>query len=132
MPKRNDGLTPKRYWSKHPCPLHPEAGGLRAKSDGMCVQCHRDQLKRTNERLKQQIFQHYGPDCRDCGEDDPVVLSLEHIDCNGATHRRTLAGRESGIGPGGHNVYRALRRAGYPPGYAILCRNCNWRRWRQG
>jgi hypothetical protein len=29
-------------------------------------------------------------------------------------------------------VYRSLRNQGYPPGYQVLCHNCNWAKYAYG
>ncbi|MFE1396776.1 hypothetical protein ACFW53_02415 [Nocardiopsis dassonvillei] len=46
------------------------------------------------------------------------MLTIDHVDNNGAEHRREIGG-------GGEKLYRWLKREGYPPGYQVLCFNCN-------
>jgi hypothetical protein len=64
----------------------------------------------------------YGGHCACCGETELVFLSLDHLNDNGAEHRRQL--REEGIN--GNGLYRRLRQLDYPSGYQVLCFNCNW------
>lgn len=45
-------------------------------------------------------------------------LTIDHIDGNGAEHRRTLK-------RGGITFYRWLINNGFPSGFQTLCYNCN-------
>lgn len=60
------------------------------------------------------------PQCACCGEAHWEFLEFDHINNDGAAHRQLL-------GPygGGPKVVSWLRRNGYPPGFQILCSNCN-------
>jgi len=70
--------------------------------------------------LRRDVFGHYGMKCTKCGEEKLDVLTIDHVENNGAEHRRQL-GRL-----GGPSFYRWLRKQGYPKdGYQVLCRNCN-------
>ena len=50
-----------------------------------------------------------------CGEKPPEFLCIDHINGNGK-----ILGEK-----GGHILYRRLKKQGYPPGYRVLCHNCN-------
>jgi hypothetical protein len=69
-------------------------------------------------RLKEEIFEHYGRACSCCGENDPRKLCIDHVDGGGRQHR------ESGLS-GHHHIGKYLKANGWPPGYQILCWNCN-------
>jgi len=74
------------------------------------------------QKLKEQILIHYGNNklsCVICGEGRLDCLSIDHINDNGAEHRREL-------GIIGGAFYRWLRRNDYPPGYQTLCMNCQF------
>lgn len=73
-------------------------------------------------RLKEKVLNHYGISCRGCGVDDSVVLVLDHINNDGAEHRKELLGSSS---QGGIVFYRKLIQLGYPDGLQTLCWNCN-------
>jgi predicted nucleic acid-binding Zn ribbon protein len=68
--------------------------------------------------LKIQVLAHYGEKCSCCGEDQIEFLCLDHINGGGTQHRRELNAY-------GNSFYRKLVKEGYPPGYQVLCHNCN-------
>lgn len=76
--------------------------------------------------IRHEILSAYGKDgrpaCVRCGfADDHRALQIDHVNNDGAAHRRQLGfGRGGGIW-----FYRRLRRLGFPPGYQTLCANCN-------
>ena len=63
----------------------------------------------------------YGGHCEICGIANPQYLTIDHIDNNGAEHRRKMMGGNIG----GWNFYAKLKKEGYPPGYRVLCWNHN-------
>jgi hypothetical protein len=71
-------------------------------------------------RTKTEVIEHYGGKCQHCGTDDIDVLTLDHIDNNGAEHRQITGGS-------GFNTYHYLRKNEYPEDFRIqiLCANCN-------
>ena len=72
-------------------------------------------------RLRLAVLRKYSdgpkPRCACCREDRIEFLSLDHINGGGAAHRKSLGNNQM--------VLRELRRLGYPPGYRVLCHNCN-------
>ena len=77
--------------------------------------------KRKNLRL--EVINAYGGKCACCGETNLVFLALDHVEGGGSQHRRRLPG---------YQVYRQVRRDGFPPGFQVLCHNCNWAKYRGG
>lgn len=69
--------------------------------------------------LKREVMDAYGGFCSCCGENMIEFLSIDHVNNDGAKHRR-----ESSNGVGS-NLYRLLKRNHYPAGYQVLCYNCN-------
>lgn len=68
---------------------------------------------------KVKIIEHYtgGKNCCSrCGINDIRVLDIDHIENNGAEERRIS----------GNNLIHKIFLSGFPVGYQILCRNCNW------
>ena len=84
----------------------------------------RAQAQRGRNRLKVLVFSHYSPNgipqCACCKEQRLIFLTLDHMDGNGAKHKRSL-----GI-HGGSALYCWLKKNNYPPGYRVLCFNCNY------
>lgn len=67
-----------------------------------------------------------GPVCARC--DSTGRLQLDHVNGDGAQHRRSLTG--SPRGRGAHVFYSALKRLGWPndPPLQVLCAPCNRRK----
>jgi len=99
--------------------LCPQCGGSKEVGRRYCPACRAGQ-RAFHQRLKEQALNAYGGcRCVCCGVTDMVFLCLDHINNNGAEHRRRLGNRGSGI-------YSTLKRQGYPPGFQVLCHNCNF------
>lgn len=64
---------------------------------------------------RKTVLEHYGSKCGCCGESINQFLAIDHIDNNGAEHRKTLK----------INIYDWLIRNKFPKGFQILCHNCN-------
>lgn len=85
-------------------------------------------LKETNRkaanarhgRLRQAAFDAYGTTCACCGEPDLRFLAIDHVDGDGASHRKLINAS------GSTSTYRWLAKNGYPPGFQPLCHNCNY------
>ena len=76
------------------------------------------------------IMAYGGYRCECCGETEPLFLSIDHINNDGAEHRRSL-GYKEGNGKGAA-IYSWLKRNKYPEGFQILCMNCNHGKARNG
>ena len=68
--------------------------------------------------LRRAALRSYGGACACCGETQPEFLAIDHIAGGGTRHRREIGG-------GGGRLYQWLQRHGYPPGFRVLCHNCN-------
>ena len=77
-----------------------------------------------NQRYKISALEHYGKKCACCGESEEAFLSIDHINNDGARHRKK---KEFG---GGFYVW--LKKNDYPVGFQTLCYNCNWAKSRAG
>ena len=63
------------------------------------------------------------PRCACCDERGWPFLSIDHINRNGAAHRR-----EIGPSKKGYAIYCWLKKNNFPPGFQVLCHNCNMAR----
>jgi len=90
-----------------------------------CVDCHAKSGKRARDyrdRLIVRAFNAYGGcHCACCGDTRVAFLTLDHIGGGGNRHRKQLRGQK-----GFTDIYQWLRKQGYPPGFRVLCMNCNW------
>lgn len=87
---------------------------------------YKDSYRATKHRLRFAVIFHYGGECKCCGEDGLPFLAMDHINGDGAAHRRELM-RASGTtsAKSGEGFYRWLRDNNFPEGYQVLCHSCN-------
>lgn len=82
-------------------------------------------MRRMRNKLWNLYLNRYGKICACCGESDKRFLTIEHLKGGGSAHRKAYPG-------GADRIIRQLRKAGWPEGYATLCMNCNFGKWRNG
>lgn len=81
-----------------------------------CSRCLR-KAKEYNRKLRDAVFAAYGGYvCACCGSEIPQHLEIDHIDGDGAMHRLVA----------GPHLYIWLRKHGFPSGFQVLCRSCNF------
>ena len=77
--------------------------------------------KKNNVLRKKEIIDIYGGKCTCCDETTYEFLTIDHINDNGASHRREIKNS------GGTAFYIWLREHNYPKdNYQLLCMNCNF------
>jgi len=76
----------------------------------------RQQQKARKEILKKQVFDYYSNKCICCGENEPLFLTIDHINNDGKKDRQE-AGRAG--------LYKRIVKKNFPDTYRILCYNCN-------
>ncbi len=87
----------------------------QATEHQMCAACRARKLTRAR-MLKAEVLKKYGGKCKCCGESEPVFLAIDHVNNEGAGHRRK----------DGRKIHAWLKRNGFPEGFQVLCHNCNW------
>jgi hypothetical protein len=121
-----------------------KCGAVDRYKDGRCRPCrlewdkprrkttaHKEKryeaTRRRALRIKLRVFSHYSetkiPRCACCGESSIQFLQLDHIDENGADERKQFKHKGSASG---WQFYLYLEQQGFPPGYQVLCANCNF------
>lgn len=75
------------------------------------------------DALRQEVLQAYKARCACCGEERTEFLAIDHINNDGAAHRKRV---------GHSSVYRWLKKNHFPDGFQVLCYNCNWAKYRYG
>lgn len=73
-----------------------------------------------NLEIKVEVLKRYGGKCRCCSEKLILLLTIDHIRGDGATHRRLIGGNRTKS-----QIYRWLKRNNFPTGFRVLCWNCN-------
>ena len=82
-----------------------------------CDECSQKN-KCQKQLLRQEVFNAYGgPICNCCGETIDRFLTLDHVNNDGKEHRKKV---------GDTSVMRWLKKNNFPPGFQVLCFNCNF------
>lgn len=78
--------------------------------------------KDTIRRVKFEVYNAYGGyKCRCCGVTEECFLSIDHVDNNGYAMKKSGAHPKQTA-----TFYRWLRENKFPPGFQILCMNCQF------
>jgi hypothetical protein len=75
-----------------------------------------------SRQVKLEAFSRYGNgSCACCGETNPYLLTLHHVNGDGAAHRTLLSGQSASW------IYGSLKTAGWPnnPPLSVACFTCN-------
>lgn len=79
-------------------------------------------VKRSKDKLKESVFKYYccgDIKCKRCGFYDIRALTIDHINGEGFKHKKEL-------GSAGNTMYRWIKKHNYPPGFQVLCMNCQF------
>lgn len=104
-----------RYCGKKPlpgykfCEYHTEYLRLRHKNK--------------RDEIRSDVYFHYGNKCSCCGETNSLFLTLDHVNNDGANHRRTLYGETQKAS--WSSFYKWIIENDYPKSIQLLCANCN-------
>ena len=107
--------------------------GEPANGYSRCANCKASDQKRTlayakqsYRKLKDEVFAEYGGECACCGLDDWRFLTIDHINNDGASHRKELGGRT-------RDLLKWLKANNFPKDrFQLLCWNCNMAKARHG
>jgi hypothetical protein len=79
--------------------------------------------RKKRQRIKEAVFAAYGGYvCACCGETEKSFLTIDHINNDGAAHRRSITGKRHSAGV---HTYNWIVKNGFPEGFQVLCMNCN-------
>lgn len=111
-------------------------GAPRDGPQSCCTTCRRNQRERVHKKyishkdeilfkgrlqkaaMRSRCISAYGGKCVCCGESEQRFLTLDHVQNDGAAHRKEIGG-------GGWTGYRWAEANGYPPNLQLMCYNCN-------
>jgi hypothetical protein len=86
-----------------------------------CKSCEYEKSKQLAQNKKILVFEKYGGCvCVCCGESEISFLTIDHINGNGNRHRREIFN-----GKTSYRIYPWLIKNNFPPGFQVLCFNCN-------
>ena len=101
------------------CSKPKDVEGLRCST---CRDRARLTSKQYDARIRDEVLEAYGgARCVCCGETDRDILQIDHINGGGRAHLKEI----------GEPLHRWLHRQGFPPGYQVLCANCNTKKYRK-
>jgi hypothetical protein len=135
MPKRHS-TEYERAYNRRPEVIARKKAWEQANRGKRDHTRHRQYRRWQNYRLRLEALTAYGSDppccmCEcGCKENRVLLLDLDHVNNDGADHRRKLCNRRCE----GNSFYRKLRKLGWPkdPPMRVLCVKCNVGRQRNG
>lgn len=74
-----------------------------------------NKLRIKTRAIREDVLTHYGKQCQCCGEETSEFLCIDHINGDGAAHRKVVRG----------SMYVWLKKNNFPDGFQVLCHNCN-------
>jgi hypothetical protein len=109
-----------RYRENNPGLAAERTAKWRAENRDWALESQRQ----SDRKLKDAAYAAYGGyRCNCCGETIEAFLSIDHVNNDGAEHRKTMNRRK---------IYKWLKENNYPEGFQILCMNCNFGKARNG
>jgi len=118
----------KEHYQKH-IELNRESNRLRAahyrktKPEGSRNAARKYKTRKLLEN-RTAIYNAYGNKCKCCGEDNPLFLTVDHVNSDGHLERK------QGKYTSGSQFYNYVVKQGFPENYQLLCYNCNMGRAR--
>lgn len=97
--------------------LYPEVSRLWRSKNKEKIQ---EKIKLYRLKHKRIVFNHYGI-CQCCGESNLGFLTIDHINNDGAQHRKEIFGKKTSGGP----LYHWIIKNNFPQDLQSLCYNCN-------
>lgn len=96
----------------------PHVNSKRRENRSKNLERHREHDRVRNASLRLETIEAYGGACSCCGETQLAFLAIDHINEDGAEHRKLIGGSSS--------LCRWLKKHGFPKdGFQLLCHNCN-------
>ena len=115
--KKNVSLSMEKYRAKYPEKIEKyrkeylQRPKVKARSRVAC--------KKFRDKIRNEILLHYGKKCICCGEQEPLFLTIDHINNDGRKHRKSIGKF------GGAEFHYWVWKNNFPNNLQILCWNCN-------
>ena len=104
-----------RKWSREHPNYYKERWARRKQVPGYVEKINAG-MRRFVKKRRLQVMDYYGRKCACCGDNHIEFLTIDHINNDGAKHRKEIKGQ---------NLPAWIYRHNYPKGFQILCFNCN-------
>jgi hypothetical protein len=101
----------KKYITKYRFEHQEE---IRASSQKYQLE-HPGASREYHRSRRKSVIEYYGGKCACCGETTYEFLTIDHINNDGAKHRKEIR----------KNLYLWIIQNNFPEGFQILCWNCN-------
>lgn len=88
----------------------------------------KENSKKRDKRYWDAILMAYGARCNCCGEENIIFLTLDHVNNDGASHRKMVQWKSRGT----RGTWLWVINNNFPPNFQILCYNCNMGKYRNG
>jgi hypothetical protein len=93
--------------------------GLSETRRPEALQRRMERQAKAYRQLRREVLDAYGNSCACCGEPIPEFLTVDHVNNDGAEHRRQIGARSL-------HLYKWLKANAFPKtGFQLLCFNCN-------
>ena len=113
--KRTKSEKDKIHYRKNALKIRIQVRDRYTRERGIIL----EKLRTKDKVTKLEIVEAYGGECVCCGEKHFEFLTIDHINGDGAEHRRQLGGDHRA-------VYRDIKRRHFPKDqFRLLCLNCN-------
>ena len=96
----------------------PRFDAKRQYTRKTCRACKNEQTRNVWRKLRVEIFDHYGWECKCCGETIEQFLSLDHINNDGYLDKNPNGDKKSG-----KELYLLVKKEGFPDRFQTLCMN---------
>jgi hypothetical protein len=118
--KQEFAATYKKNGSAHKCCEKCRAKSQRYQATSVAKDptANAEYQRELRRRRREDALTAYGGRCTCCGETAYEFLTIDHPDGGGRKERE-------GLHMWGSAFIGHLARQGYPPGYRVLCHNCN-------
>jgi hypothetical protein len=93
-----------------------------------CMDCCNKRINKARATYRKQVFDHYGWECKCCGEAEPAFLVIDHIHNDGYLDRMKYGRKKKLISK--DLYYKIIFVEKFPENkYQPLCHNCNSAKW---
>lgn len=116
----------QQYYAKNKPKIAARVKRYRVENPDLVRAWGRKAVRRQRLKVRNAVLRAYGATCACCGDRHTEFLALDHVNGDGAEHRRQLGGNRRS--PRSHQVYVDVIRRGFPPEFRLLCHNCNMAR----